>query len=198
MLRSEEMKLTVLFVLTVLACAAQDPPPQDAEGCTDSPFVARFPGSYIKSCDHKEFESFSMPVSKDTDGNAVEKAIEGEYFTYDIGTREGLSPIQLYRNFDAALLKAGWKIIYAESPDRLSAQKAVQYLYMQFSGPFYYLTTVKQQAMKQEVVADATAMGSAIEQSGHVAIYGVHSRNRPSRHPARLRTGPAADQSAAR
>jgi OOP family OmpA-OmpF porin len=45
---------------------------------------------------------------------------------------------------------------------------------MQFSDTYYYLTTVKQQEMKQEATADAAAMGNAIDQSGHVAVYGIH------------------------
>ena len=82
--------------------------PQDAEGCQDSPLVARFPGSHINSCEHKEFQAAEMPVGHDQDGKEVTKSIEGEYFYYDIGTREGLSALQLFRNFQTALQKAGY------------------------------------------------------------------------------------------
>jgi outer membrane protein OmpA-like peptidoglycan-associated protein len=152
---------------------AQDTP-QDAEGCKDSPLVARFPGSHINSCDHKEFESVQMPVGKDSDGNDITKAIEGEYFYWDIGTRDGISEIQLYRNFETALKRAGYQILYPGTPNNLTARKGDQYIYMELKGPFYYLTTVKVQPMKQEVTADATAMGNEIDASGHVAVYGIH------------------------
>lgn len=162
----------VLAALTTLSFA-QDAP-QDAEGCTDSPLVVRFPGSHINSCEHKEFQAAQIPVGQDKDQEEITKSIEGQYFYYDIGTREGLSALQLFRNFQTALQKAGYKIDYASSPDRLTVHKGPQYIYMQFSDTYYYLTTVKQQEMKQEATADAAAMGNAIDQSGHVDVYGIH------------------------
>jgi outer membrane protein OmpA-like peptidoglycan-associated protein len=165
--------ILALFAVLGFGQDAQDTP-QDAEGCKDSPLVARFPGSHINSCDHKEFESIQMPVGKDKDGNDINKAIEGEYFYYDIGTRDGISEIQLYRNFETALSRAGYQILYAGTPNALTARKGNQYVYMELKGPFYYLTTVKVQEMKQEVTADAAAMGNEIDTSGHVAVYGIH------------------------
>src|SRR3954471_23923318 len=82
---------------------AQD---QDAEGCKDSPIITRMPGSTIHSCENKEYEQKSMPVSKDKDGNVTEKTIEGEYHSWDYGTREGMGEIQVFRNFETALKKA--------------------------------------------------------------------------------------------
>jgi OmpA-OmpF porin, OOP family len=167
------MKSLVLAALFAAISFGQDAP-QDAEGCKDSPLVARFPGSIIHSCDHKEFESVQMPIGKDKDGNEIDKAIEGEYFYYDIGTREGLSNIQLFRNFQTAFTEAGYKIIFDGSPEKLTVQNGPQYVWMEFKEAYYYLTTVKQQAMKQEATADATALGNEIDQSGHVAVYGIH------------------------
>lgn len=83
------MKPILVFALFATVCIAQDTP-QDAEGCTDSPLVARFPGSHINSCEHKEFQAADIPVSRDKDGNSVAKSIEGDYYYYDIGTRDGL------------------------------------------------------------------------------------------------------------
>jgi outer membrane protein OmpA-like peptidoglycan-associated protein len=169
-------KLFICFLLLGSAVYAQDTQdtPQDAEGCKDSPLVQRFPGSHINSCEHKEFDAAEMPVSADKDGNEVDKNIEGEVFSWDIGTREGTSSLQLYRNFEAALKGAGYQFLFTASPEKLTARKGDQYIYMQLSGSYYYLTTVKVQAMKQEVAADATAMGNEIDTSGHVAVYGIH------------------------
>jgi OOP family OmpA-OmpF porin len=167
------MKLILLLAALTTVSYAQDTP-QDAEGCTDSPLVARFPGSHINSCDHKEFQNAEIPVGQDQDQKEITKSVEGEYFYYDMGTREGLSALQLFRNFQTALQKAGYKIDYASSPDKLTVHKGPQYIYMQFSDTYYYLTTVKQQEMKQEATADAAVIGNAIDQSGHVAIYGIH------------------------
>jgi hypothetical protein len=92
-------------------------------------------------------------VGQDQDQKEITKSIEGEYFYYDIGTREGLSALQLFRNFQTALQKAGYKTDYSSSPDTLTVHKGPQYIYMQFSDTYYYLTTVKQQEMKQEATA---------------------------------------------
>ncbi len=166
-------RLLWVIPFLLLPAFAQDEPRKDADGCKDSQYVSRFPGSIINSCNHKEFESYSMPVSKDADGNGVEKAIEGEYWDYDIATREGISPIQIYRNFRNALAAAGWRFLYEDSPNRFTAQKGDVYLDLQSNGTYYYLFTVKKQAMQQEVTADATQMAADIDKSGHVAVYGI-------------------------
>ena len=162
----------ILFLLA-LPVWAQDEPRKDAEGCTDSPYVTRFPGSIINSCDHNQFDSFSMPVGKSADGNEIEKPIEGEVFGYDIATRQGTSALQLYRNFHNALASAGWKFLFEDSPGRLTAQKGPVYLFIEPNGDYYYVHSVKQQAMQQEVTADAKQMGDDIDKSGHVAVYGI-------------------------
>lgn len=162
----------ILFFLAIPVWA-QDEPRKDAEGCMDSPYVSRFPGSIINSCDHNQFDSFSMPVGKDAEGNAIEKGIEGEVFGYDIATRPGTSSLQLYRNFHNALAAAGWKFLYEDSPDHLTSQKGPVYLFIEPKGDYYYVHSVKQQAMQQEVTADAKQMGDDIDKSGHVAVYGI-------------------------
>jgi outer membrane protein OmpA-like peptidoglycan-associated protein len=167
------IKLFISFLLlgwVMFGNAPQDPP-QDAEGCKDSPLVQRFPGSHINSCDHKEFDAVEMPVGKNKDGDEITQKIEGEVFSWDVGTREGISDLQLYRNFESALKRAGYQILFPGQPDRLTARNGAQYIYMELKGTYYYLTTVKQQQMKQEV--DATALGNEIDNSGHVAVYGI-------------------------
>src|SRR5262249_26525338 len=137
------------------------------------PYVSRFPGSTINSCDHNQFDSFTMPVGRDKNGDPVEKAVEGEVFGYDIATRPGTSSLQLYRNYQNALAAAGWKLIFEDSPGRLTAQKGPVYVFIEPNGDFYYIHSVKQQAMQQEVTADAKQMGDDIDKSGHVAVYGI-------------------------
>ena len=66
-------------------------------------------------------------------------------------------------------------------------------VWLQVSNPFgqraYALTIVEKQSMKQEVTADAEAMLKDINQTGHVAVYGIHfdtgkSTIKPSSAPA--------------
>jgi hypothetical protein len=102
-----------LLSMAVKTAYAQD---QDAEGCKDSAMITRMPGSTIHSCDNKEFEQVKMPLGNDKAGNPKEKTVEGEYHSWDYGTREGVSAIQVFRNFEAALEKAGFTLDYEDSP----------------------------------------------------------------------------------
>jgi len=164
--------LIAVFCLTTLA-ASQDAP-SDAEGCKDSPLIQRMPGSHINSCEHKEFDSVKMPVGKNADGDVVEKAIEGETWSWDMGNRDGLSDVQVYRNFLNALQTAGWNIDFKEG-NQITAHKGKDYIFLDnMNSNFYYQTVVHVQEMQQEVTADATQMANEISQSGHVAVYGIH------------------------
>jgi hypothetical protein len=88
------------FVLRIFLCSvlvlfafnvrARDPEKQqDAEGCKDSSLVTRFPGSTIHSCENKEYEQADFPLGTDKDGAALTKHVEGDYHSWDVGTRQG-------------------------------------------------------------------------------------------------------------
>jgi OOP family OmpA-OmpF porin len=162
--------LAAIFVCAVRTARAQDAPPEDAEGCKDSSLVARFPGSHINSCDNKEFDAADVPINS----NGDQKHLEGEYHYWDYGTRDGLSQLQIFRNFQNALKTAGFTIDYAGSPDDLTAHKGATWIYISSRGSYYYQTIVNVKAMEQEATADASALQSEIEKSGHVAVYGIH------------------------
>jgi len=170
------MKIGVIWVGTLLLAGvitgfAQE---QDADGCTDSPLIQRMPGSTIHSCEHKEFDSVKMPVGQNSDG-PVEKDIEGEKWYWDMGNREGLSDVQVYRNFLNALQKANWTIDFQNPTSQITAHKGGYYVFFDnVNGGYYYETIVHVKEMNQEVVADAATMDKAINQSGHLAVYGIH------------------------
>ncbi len=163
-----------VLVCTALSLGAQNliAQDQDAEGCKDSAMITRMPGSAIHSCENKEYEQAKMPLGNDKDGNAKEKTVEGEYHYWDYGTREGVSEIQVFRNFETALRKAGFTIDYEESPEIITAHKGVTWYLLDNKGTFYYQTIVTEKAMQQEVTADS--MADEINKNGHIAVYGIH------------------------
>jgi len=146
---------------------------QDAEGCKDSAIITRMPGSTIHSCENKEYEQKAMPISKDKDGNVTEKTVEGDYHSWDYGTREGVSEIQVFRNFETALKKVGFTIVYEDSPGAITAQKGKTWYFLENSGSYYYQTIVTEKQMEQEVTADASSLSDELNKSGHVAVYGI-------------------------
>jgi OmpA-OmpF porin, OOP family len=162
-----------LFLLAPLA-KSQDDERKDAEGCKDSPLLTRFPGSIINSCENKEFDQYDFPLVPDKDGNPQTKHIEGEFHSWDIGTREGTSELQVYRNMEAALKTAGFHIDYEVSPNHITAHKGDTWIFIESKGTYYYQTIVTSKEMKQEVTADASSLKDEIEKAGHVAVYGIH------------------------
>jgi len=148
---------------------------QDAEGCKDSSLIQRMPGSAIHSCEHAEFDSVQMPVGKDADGNPAMKAIEGEKWYWDMGNREGLSDVQVFRNFLNALQTAKWTIDFQNPTSQITAHKGQDYVFFDnMNAGYYYETIVHLKEMKQEVVADAAVLDDEINKTGHVAVYGIH------------------------
>jgi OmpA-OmpF porin, OOP family len=165
-----KLPLIMLFAalpLCTLLLNAQE----DSEGCKDSSLVTRMPGSSIHSCDNKEFDQLDVMVDGKED--APKKHVEGELHSWDYGTREGVSTIQVFRNLETALRTGGFHIVYENSPGYISANKGKTWVVIENSGSFYYQTIVTEQEMKQEVTADASSLKDELDESGHVAVYGI-------------------------
>jgi len=165
-LKARLLLLSAALLLTFNLVAQET----DAEGCKDLAIITRMPGSTIHSCDNKEFDQAKMPVDKD--GN--EKAVEGEFHYWDYGTREGVSEIQVFRNFETALKQAGFTVVYEDSPEIITAHKGGTWYLLDNKGTFYYQTIVIEKSMNQEVTADAASLSDELKKSGHVAVYGIH------------------------
>jgi len=174
MLRLLALVLVCSLIAVPARLIAQEDAPQDAEGCKDSPIITRMPGSTIHSCENKEFEQVKMPVVKNKDGEVTEKTLEGEFHSWDYGTREGVSEIQVFRNFETALKQAGMKIVYEDSPGTITANKGDTWYWLQNYGSYYYQTLLTVKSMQQEVTADASSIADELSKSGHIALYGIH------------------------
>ena len=145
---------------------------EDAEGCKDSPMITRMAGSKLASCENKEFDQATFSMPPDADGNAQEKKVEGEYHTWNYNTREGVSEIQVFRNIETALKRAGFTIDYENSPMQITAHKGNVWYGLDNRGSYYDQTIVVEKAMEQEVTA--SDLIDQINKSGHVAVYGIH------------------------
>src|ERR1700720_1067759 len=141
---------SVALLLAPNLRAQEEEKPQDAEGCKDSPLITRFPGSTIHSCENKEYEQADFPLGTDKDGAALNKHAEGDFHSWDIGTRQGTSQIQVFRNFQTALKNAGFAMDYANSPGEIVAHKGSTWIYIDNKGEFYYQTIITEKQMQQE------------------------------------------------
>jgi outer membrane protein OmpA-like peptidoglycan-associated protein len=155
-------------LLFAASLGAQDDKPTDAEGCKDSPLITRFPGSIIHGCENKEYEQADFPLPDDK-----VKHVEGEYHSWDVATREGTSEIQVFRNFQNAIKNAGFTIDNTLSPQQIVAHKGATWIFIDNRGSYYTQTIVTEKEMKQEITADASSLSEEINNTGHVAVYGI-------------------------
>jgi len=160
--------LCTAVLLSATSLGAQDDKPTDAEGCKDSPLITRFPGSIIHGCENKEYEQADFPLPDDK-----VKHVEGEYHSWDVATREGTSEIQVFRNFQNAIKNAGFTIDHTLSPQQIVAHKGATWIFIDNRGSYYTQTIVTEKELKQEITADASSLSEEINNTGHVAVYGI-------------------------
>lgn len=181
------MKRTWFAVLLMFVCAtpaaAQDPADPDQEGCKDSKLLSRMPGCQLFDCSTKEYDAVEIIVGADkASGEVARKALEGAIDFQHYVCPAKYSQLQLARNLETALKKAGYTFVVPVSKNEsgeymLTVRKGEQWLGVEFSNfneyPQYRQTAVLVKDMEQEVVADASALAAEIEKSGSVAVYGI-------------------------
>ena len=133
------------------------------------------PGYYITNYEVKEFDTYDQPA---TGG----KHYEGKKYAISYSRKDNAAPIsmlQIVRNYEAAIAKIGGKRLGGDVR-RIAAEiqkgGAVTGVYVEAfnDGREYQLVIVETQAMKQEVTADAAAMGRELKASGKTVIYGIY------------------------
>ncbi|MDZ7741217.1 MAG: OmpA family protein [Bacteroidota bacterium] len=85
---------------------------KDIEGSEDHPMISRYEGAYIRAYEHYDYDRLTFYTGED-DGELQKIEPEGEatrilYFL----PPEGLSVLQVQRNYQMALKNAGFEIVY--------------------------------------------------------------------------------------
>ena len=105
-----------MFAVSVAALAATvaAAQPADVEGSKDHPLVSRYPGSVIIDYTVTEFDEFTLPLGK-LSGEAPAKSqhLEGKITRINYTGPAGRSILEVYRNYEAALNKGGFKILWS-------------------------------------------------------------------------------------
>ena len=172
----------VVIVAALAAFAApswaQEPGQPDEEGCKPSPLLTRMTGCSIYECTKKDFDSFEVILNKDAETKELEGAVDQGKYVCPVA----MSQLQLMRNAQAALTKAGYKTVFsgkhaASDDPAVTMQKGAQWVFVQTSNfnefPTYELTTVLVKEMAQDMSASAQAMSDAIAKSGRLDVYGI-------------------------
>ncbi len=170
--------LVVVSLLLVLMCfgagLAAEP---DVRGGKDHPLLSRMPDFRLSDYKEAEFGSYKF-ISHDK----KQVPVEGHKYYLEYKLQKGLpepGELKIRRNIQEALKKIGGKVIFDDNFNRvativLKKDNKETWVEVRSYNPMYRLNIIEKEAMKQEVVADAAAMGNDITSTGHVAVYGIY------------------------
>jgi len=169
--------LCMLFVVVGLSVSAAE---KDMQGGKDHPLLTRMPDFYIAGYSDKDFDKYEFNVQNDKKISKV--AVEGHkyYIQYNLNQgAKGPGELKVIRNIQNALTKIGGKVLfdddhYMNSTIKLEKGGKETWVEVRAWSTLYRLTIVEKEVMKQEVEANAEAMGNDINATGHVSIYGIY------------------------
>ncbi len=182
--------LAVPAAVALIAAPARAQEP-DAEGCKDHPLLTRFPGFRIQRCSQNDFNAHTFRSGQ------KEVVIEGrftEIMYYKNEEAQAPGVVALHRNFENAIKRIGGTVM-SNSGDgdayyRIAKDGAETWIHVSANiAEQYLLTIVEKGALKQDIVADAGALGAGIKAEGKVAVYGIQfdtgkAEIRPASEPA--------------
>lgn len=152
-------------------------PEQDIKGSKDHPLLTRMPDFHITGYKDTEFESYKFNIQ-----NKTPEFIEGHKYYIQYNLNKGASDpgeLKIRRNVQDALKKIGGKVVFDDNFNKVSTimiqkDNKETWIEVRSFGNMYRLNIVEREAMKQEITANAEAMGDDINNAGHVAIYGIY------------------------
>lgn len=164
--------LTAILVVFFQFIYAQD------KNCT--PIFNSLANHKMNSCESKEFEKLQL-YKKDKKGEThFEKT--GEYmkaafsFTGDFNARP--SEVQIYQNYVNAITKAGGEVLYNGGKGvfgKLAKSGDVYWIRVYTDGSgWYWLETVKEASMRQDVAVTADEIKKTIGEDGRISLYGIY------------------------
>ena len=98
----------VLFFATRVLAAA------DVAGSSDHPLLTRFPGAVIVNYRQAAYDEYELPLgSKGQQGFTRSEKVKGKYTSMEYSVPEGHSVIEVFENYQQALAKAGFEILFS-------------------------------------------------------------------------------------
>jgi outer membrane protein OmpA-like peptidoglycan-associated protein len=172
------MKLTLL--LSILFTGANFLLAQNKTKCENHPLFNALSKHSVQNCISKEFEKLDINKADPTMGSiTLEK--EGEYlqvaYSYDGTWEERPSETQIYTNYSNAISKAGGEVLYKGKSGLFGKVKKngdVYWIKVFLDGSgWYWLETVRETTMNQEIVVSADEIKKTLFLEGKVAFYGI-------------------------
>ncbi|PKL46575.1 MAG: hypothetical protein CVV37_08480, partial [Nitrospira bacterium HGW-Nitrospira-1] len=109
--------LLVAFLLATSVTFAQE---EDREGSKDHPLISRYPGSSISYYDVKKFDEYVLPLGKfEKEKLTKSQKLEGKVTQITYRAPEDRSTLEIYRNYELALKKAGFETLFSATSKEL-------------------------------------------------------------------------------
>jgi hypothetical protein len=199
MISNRNLLAAGLFLAFIAAQAAAQP--RDVQGSKDSPLVSRFPGSIIVDYKMREFDEFNLPLSKVGAQGPKLLHLEGKVTHIRYQFPHDRSSLEVYRNYQTALNRAGFETLFAcagdcgltdvrISPDwserwygesfrqfsgKLARPQGDLYVSLLVGGEDAYLDILETKPMEGGLVTvNAATLMSDIGRTGHAAVYGIY------------------------
>lgn len=150
---------------------------QDFKGSKDHPLLSRMPDFNISGYKDTEFDSYRFIGS-----DKKPAVVEGHKYFIEYRLKSGApepGELKIRRNVQDALKKIGGKVVCDENFGKFSTiivQKDGKETWIEVRSysNMYRLNIIEREIMKQEIVADARAMGNDINSTGHATVYGIY------------------------
>jgi len=186
----------IVLSLCLTSALAQEWKEPNVEGAREHPLLKFYPQSSVREYTDTAFDSVELFTGYDRkQGEPVTTTVEGRVIKYSSTHKPGTSSLEILRNYQNALAKAGFTTLVAGkgaqfpnvpvNPDdtmgtfRLD-RNGTPALYVSVQGhadpdtPGSSVTLVEVKAMEQKLEANAEGWFDEISKSGRVAVYGIN------------------------
>lgn len=154
---------------------------QTTADCKTHPVFSLMPDHSVRNCEEKDFAEIEIYVNDPKLGRITEKKSGHYHFAqikFDGASNKTPSTVQIAENYANAIKNAGGTITYKSSSSVYGKVKKGGDTYWvsvftDGSGD-YWMYTVREESMKQEVVVTADAIKNGIKDEGKIAFYGIY------------------------
>lgn len=170
----------ILFA-PLLLCLTLNLFAQQKADCNTHPVFSLMPNHSVRNCEEKDFGEIEIYVNDPKQGRITEKRSGHYHFAqikFDGEFSKTPSAVQIAENYANAIKNAGGTITYKSSSGVYGKVKKAGNTYWvsvttDGSGD-YWMYTVREEAMKQEVTVTADVIKNAIKDEGKIAFYGIY------------------------
>lgn len=133
------LHLLAAIMLAILAAGNLFAEGNDVKGSSDHSMISRFPGSSIMRYDQKGFDEYVLLLGKVQKGKLTKsQKLEGKVTQITYSAPVDRSILEIYRNYESALKKAGFDIIFTGKKEVLGDKEWLKVFVGAISRPVPY------------------------------------------------------------